>query len=354
MWRIVNHMKSQKRQNNTVRSILPLTNKWPAKLMDLVKRNNGSPHEVHQRIQRVQHNGIGLVIIRAPDEKDLSYLKRHYNFHPLHLDDVMSSIQNPKIDFEENYIFFVLHFPQMDTHNRRIELKEIDFFLTEKDVIVIINAHCENIEQIISKISKNKKLRQEFFEKGTGLLLYHILDKLVDSFFPLLNNLENNIDQIDKDVFTNLSPLRNIVEEVSYLKRNLIFLRSIIKPELVAFQNIGKQNHYLIDKEAIKYFANLTEHLSKLWEKLENAKELADNLSLTVESYLSSRTNETIKILTIFSVILLPLNLLTGVYGMNLNFLPLAEHPWAIFFIAFIMLGLVFGMITYFRLRRWI
>jgi magnesium transporter len=184
------------------------------------------------------------------------------------------------------------------------------------------------------------------------MLLYRILDGLIDSIFPVLEVFEYSLDDIDKTIF-NADP-KNTAMQISFLRRNVIFFQSIIKPELVSFQQIHKNHHDLIDRDLRTYFTNITDHLNKIWDRLEDLIELTNNLSKTFESYLTFKTNEVIKILTIFSVVMMPLTLLASVYGMNLAFLPMSDHPYAIFIIAAFMFSLVVIMFSYFKHKKWV
>lgn len=304
-------------------------------------------------IQTISHKDNQLIILRNPTAEEVAHLKKHYNFHPIHLEDIISTIQRPKIDEEENYIFLVFHFPQFNHKTKKIESKEVDFFLTEQRLVVVIDEEFRLIENIIEKIAINQTVKEEYFKKGSGMLLYLIIDSLVDSIFPIIDKIERGLEIIDKEVFS--ADPKNITEDLFFLRRNVIFLQSLVKPELNSFIEIEEQStHPFIHKELKTYFSNITDHLKKIWDRLEDVRELSDNLSQTFESYISFKTNETIKVLTIFSVVLLPLTLISGIYGMNLSFLPIAEHPQAIFIITFGMIGIVVLMLSFFKSKHWI
>ena len=303
-------------------------------------------------METISHGDVNLLIIRNAEKKDQDYLRSKYNFHPVHLDDLLSLIQRPKLDIEEDYLFFVLQFPEFNNKTNRIESNEIDFFYSEKDIIVVINDPYPQFEAIIEKINKKKSEKERFFAKGTGLLIYQLIDDLVDSIFPLVEQIERGLELIDKQVF--LEQAKNVVERISFLRRNLIFFQTMVKPELAIFRGIEESDHKLITKELKTYFGNITDHFVKLWDRLEDAKELTENLSTTVETYLTLKTNETIKVLTMFSVVMLPLTLISGIYGMNLNMLPFANHPLAFVMIAGIMLAIAYLMLAFFKYKRWI
>ena len=305
-----------------------------------------------RHIRKIQYQKNQLIVLNNPGKKDILYLKKKYNFHPIHLEDVSSTLQRPKIDIEENYIFLVLHFPHFNHETHKIESNELDLFLTKNDVIAVKHHPFLPFDEMVKNLCNKKKERVEFFEKGAGFLLYRLIDNLVDSIFPLLDQIDKGLELIDKEVYTK-SP-KNVVENLSFLRRNVIVFQTFIRPEMNAFLTINEIHHPLMDKELKTYFTNITDHLKKIWDRLEDINELSDNLSSNFESYVSYKTNETIKVLTVFSVILLPLTLLSGIYGMNLANLPLADHPLAIFIIGLFMFSIVTSMLIFFKIKNWI
>lgn len=319
------------------------------------KKNKKSNQKKIRHVQKISRKNVNLVIIRYPTPRTIGYLKKNFDFHPVHLEDVQSSIQRPKIDLEDEYLFFVLHFPEYNSQTRKIESREIDFFLTRSEVVAIVNDEFTPFDKTVKEFSSKRekgKGRKIYFEQGSGYLLYLILDHLVDSIFPFLTQLERVVEDLDKEIFTDQP--RNVVRDISFLRRNVIFFETMIKPELNSFSRLETEEHYLLDENTKIYLSNISDHLKKIWDRLEDVVDLADNLSTTFESYYSFRTNETIKVLTIFSVILMPLTLLSGIYGMNLSFLPLANHPFALPIIGTFMIGMIGVMLAIFKANDWI
>ncbi|MBI2616687.1 magnesium transporter CorA family protein [Candidatus Gottesmanbacteria bacterium] len=304
------------------------------------------------RMKIIPYDQGKLIVIWFPTPKNVSYLKRHYSFHPTHLDDVISLIQRPKIDFDPDYIFFVLHFPEYNEESKKIESKEVDFFLTKNDVIMISNHDFPSFDNLIDTITKKRKNKQTYFSQGPGFLLYRSIDKLVDTIFPLVEQVEKALEVIDTDVFTKKP--RIVAKQISFLRRNVTYFQTIMKPQVNSFMYLLETRHTLVDKELRTYFTNISDHMRKIWDRIEDVNELSDNLSRTFESYLSFKTNETIKVLTIFSATLLPLTFITNIYGMNLYFLPFAQHPDALFLIGSIMFAIAASMLAVFRWRGWI
>lgn len=330
---------------------LPVT-KGLELISQMAKKPNGQTEITSPNMKKIKYENTNLINLVNPQEKNIRYLRKIYNFHPLHLEDIISTVQRPKIDEEDKYIFFVFHFPQINPDDNKLRSIEVDFFLTPNDLITVVDPGFHSMDEIIGRISKNKKEREAYFAGGTGMLLYRILDNLVDSIFPLLDQFEKTLEDIDSDVFS-ANP-KNVTEQLSLLRRNVIFFQSLIRPEMNSFIRIEESKHPFITRELKTYLENITDHLKKIWDRLEDVIELSNNLSQTFESYMTFRTNETIKILTMFSVVLLPLTLLSGIYGMNLSFLPLAQHPDALLYITLSMIGIVFVILAFFKFKGWI
>lgn len=317
------------------------------------KKTNDKPEEQYDSlVEKITSDHTSLLIIFHPEKKTIERLHKNYGIHPIHLDDIISPLQRPKVDYEDNYIYFVVHLPEYDQLKQKIGFVEVDFILTHSDVLVFPPRQFKPLSDIISQLRKDKNLRKHWFNKGAGFLLYNIIDKLVDAIFPVVEELEKEVDEIDRQVFTDQA--KTAIEKISFLRRNAIFFQTLIKPELNYFTVIKDKEHPLLNKEIKIYFTNISDHLTKIWDRLEDVRELIDNLSTTFETYFSFKTNETIKILTIFSVILMPLTLLSSIYGMNLTFLPLADHPFALMILSFFMIGMVISMVFVFKFKRWI
>ncbi len=187
--------------------------------------------------------------------------------------------------------------------------------------------------------------------RSAGYLLYTIVDKLVDYCFPILNKIDQNIEQIEDEIFE--EKVRSTVQEISVVRRDVISFRRIIKPLMPVIGSLERKNRQFLHEDMDEYFGDIADHLSKIWDTLEDYKEVIEGLSDTINSLTNNRTNEIIKVLTIISVILLPLTLITGIYGMNVD-LPVQAHPLAFWFVILCMIGVIIGMLGFFKWRKWI
>lgn len=301
---------------------------------------------------RWKEKNFTWICINYPDEKAMLYLKRHYKFHPLDLDDCLSEVQRPKIDDYENYLFIVLHIPITSGKKSRIEVSELDIFIGQNFIVTV---HEDNpiISKIFSDCKKKKKIREEYLSNGAGYFLYRAIKDLFESCFPLIDDLTKHINELERDVFDEAYS-RDRLQEILLLKKDIINFRRIIMPQRAIIAQLEHKNKKFLPENLDVYFDDVVDKTEKIWNNLENLQELTVSLQETNESIISHNTNNIIKILTLFSVIMLPLTFITGFYGMNLDKLPFAGHSEAVSIVSGIILLVVIIMIGFYRYKKWL
>ncbi len=302
-------------------------------------------------IQTVTHNGITWVNIMHPGEEEKEWLRKTYGFHPLHMDDMLSKIQRPKIDDEDDYAFIVMHFPVYSKLVRITTPSEVDMFVGASFLITAHAGNLKPLNRLFKQCAEEQEVRDQVMGRSTGYLLYSIVDRLVDYCFPILNKIDLNIEQVEDDIFE--EKVRQTVLEISIIRRDIIAFRRIIKPLIPVIGSLERKNRPYLNEDTEDYFGDIADHLSKIWDTLEDYKEVIEGLSDTITSLTNNRINDIIKVLTIISVILLPLTLITGIYGMNIN-LPAEDHPFAFEIVVGCMILVALSMLAFFRWRKWI
>jgi magnesium transporter len=194
-------------------------------------------------------------------------------------------------------------------------------------------------------------MRTDLFANGSGRLLYEILDDLLDYCFPILDKIGHKLDSLEDDVFEGRS--EEVVRDISNVKQEIISYRKIIKPERSTLRLLERHVERFLPEELELYFDDVVDAAERIWDILDNYKEVVEALEDTNESVISHRQNDVLRILTVFSVVLLPLTLITGFFGMNVHF-PGYETAWA-FWVIFVGMVVAFaGMLTFFRYKRWL
>jgi magnesium transporter len=302
-------------------------------------------------IQIITHGKLTWVNIEHPTAADIEYLRERYDFHPLDYEDVLSKIQRPKIDEYEDYLFIVMHFPVFDKSKRVTTPSEVDIFIGAGYLVTIHDGRLKPLLDFFAACEGDEVTRKRYMGKSTGHLLYQVLDRLVDYCFPILDRVVDNIEEIEDQAFS--EDVREMVREISIVRRDLIALRRIIKPQIPVIANLEHRDRDFLHEDLDVYFGDVADAFNRIWDTLEDYKEVVEGLSDTVDTLTSYRINEVMRVLTTISVILLPLSLLSGIYGMNID-LPLDEDPWAWIIILGFMGFIVLGMLGYFRRKHWL
>ncbi len=291
--------------------------------------------------------------IHNPTSEDTSYLAENYPFHKLELDDCLSRIQRPKIDYDEedNYLFLVFHFPVFNKEARVTTVSQVSIFLGKDYLITLHEGNLKPLTKFFVDCDTNEETRQTKMSSSPGYLLYVILDRLVDYCFPLLNKIGSNIDAVEGKVFS--EDAREAVRELSMLRRDVLSFRRMIKPQTEVLEWLEKSELSLIKEDSEVYFGDLVDHNHKMMDTLDEYKEVIEGLNDTNNTLTSFRINQVMRVLTVISVILLPLTLIASVYGMNVD-LPLQKDSIAFPIIIAIMGIIMVGMLFFFRSKRWI
>jgi magnesium transporter len=292
------------------------------------------------------------ISINNPDEKAMKFLHKKYKFHHLDLEDCLSEIERPKIDEYENYLFVVLQIPGNAKRKKYIVNSEIDIFIGQNFVITL---HKDNntVDNLFRDCKKRKKVREEYMGKGSGYLLYMIINDLFESRFPVMDALSRQITQMEGEVFDR-DFSHDYLKDILALKKDIINFRRIIMPQRSIIAQLEHKNKKFLPEKLDVYFDDIVDKIERMWNNLENLKELVASLQETNESIISHNTNNVIKILTLISVVMLPLTFVTGFYGMNVVGLPLAEHSSATFYVSGVILAVAISMIAYFRYKKWL
>lgn len=305
-------------------------------------------------VRAITHAGITWVDIVHPGEAEVEWLRRNYNFHPLHLDDTLSKIQRPKIDDTDDYTFIVMHFPVYSRLVRVTSPSEVDIFIGRDYVITAHQGNLKPLIRFFNQCAEDAAQREKIMGRSVGYLLYQIVDKLVDYCFPILNKIDSNIERIEDEIFE--EKVRQTVFEISIVRRDIISFRRTIKPLMPVVGSLERKHRPLLEEEedVEEYFGDIHDHLNKIWDTLEDYKEVIEGLSDTIGSLTNNRINEIIKALTVIAGIVLPLMLILGIYSVAVQSLPFVDPTTGVGIIMGGMALVIAGMLAYFKWRKWI
>src|SRR5436189_926042 len=279
------------------------------------------PQEREPNVQTVSTEGFRWINIERPTPLECAWLEEHFDFHALDLEDVLSRNQRPKIDEYEDYLFIVLHFPVFDRSVGRLGTGELDLFVGPDFLITIPNQPLQPVEYLFERCRSKEELREQLFSKGPGFLLYRVVDDSFDYCFPMLRKIGNKLDALEEEIFSGRS--EEVVRDIFNVKQEIINFRKIVRPQRPVLRDLERtKQRFLAAREGEDleiYFDDIVDAHERIWDMLENDKEVVEGLEETNESVISHRVNDILRVLTVISVVLLPLTLLASVFGMNVR-----------------------------------
>jgi magnesium transporter len=305
---------------------------------------------VNDCLPHLDRTGITWVNVEGVHNVDIiRHLGEHYALHPLVLEDIVNTIQRPKIEDYDNYLFIVL---------RMLKPTGTGEFTSEQLSIILASDHIFTFQEGIQgdvfdgvrdRIRNGKgKIRG----MGADYLAYALIDAIVDSYFSVLEDLGERIIDLEEELTT--SPERKTLHIINEIKKEIIFLRKAVWPlrEAVSFLERG-DSHLLRDATRV-YFRDIYDHTVQVIDTVETYRDLLSGMFDLYLSSISNRTNEIMKFLTVIGTIFMPLTFLVGVYGMNFKHFPELEWHNGYFILWGFMLSLAAAMIIYFRRKRWL
>ncbi len=302
-------------------------------------------------MQSIEYGGTRWVDVRQATGDQIEEVCAEFELHPLVVEDIKSRIQRPKIDVYDDYLFIVLKFPIHDKETRVNEASEIDLIVGDDLFMTFHDGELRPLVTMIDSIFGSDEISIELLRATPGHLLYEVVDRLVDYLVPIVPRLEERVAAIEEMIFG--SQALETVQEISVIQRDLISLRRILRPQLTILNRLEIASFPFIDEDIDEYWGDISDHLGRTLDSIEELSEILAALSDTHDKLVSQRMNDVIKTLTIFSVVMLPLTLVTGFFGMNVP-LPEAARWYTTVLIIFGMLGLSLGMVEYFRRKRWL
>jgi len=299
----------------------------------------------------IEEAGLRWIHIESPRTADRDWLEDNFDFHPLDMEDVYSRNQRPKLDQYADYVFIVLHFPLFDKDSGRILTAELDLFLGPDYLITLPNIPLPPLSAMFERYREKADLREEVFSKGSGYLLYKIVDTGVDASFPMLRKTGLKLERLEDDIFEGRSS--EIVRDLSEAKQEIINFRKIVRPQRAVLRDLERTKQRYLQDELEIYFDDISDAAERIWDTLENYKEVIEGLESTNESVLSHRLNDSFRVLTAASVVLLPLTLIASIFGMNVDFPGVGESV-TFFVILGLMALLLLALVVLFRRRGWL
>ena len=318
--------------------------------------------------KELSRDEIGLILsdnenllwldVEAPTAEEMAILAEEFALHPLALEDVTHQGQRPKIDTYDDFYFLVCYDIDYDETSDQIDEHELHIFIGKNYLLTIHYEPIEEIDQVASRFLRNTAA----IERGIGILLYSLLDTIVDHYFPVIDRIGDRIEELEAGVFVDNGGVpQQAMQSIQLLKRELITMRRVIAPERDAMAVLARRELPIVSEAAGVYFQDLYEHVLRVTDALDVYREL---LGGVLDSYLSINSNNlalaannlnaVMKTLTSYSIILMSMTLVAGIYGMNFDFMP--ELGWPLGYPAALlaMVAIFVVLRMYFTRRGWL
>jgi magnesium transporter len=308
--------------------------------------------EEQLNVESLTWGNLTWVNIESPTERETEYLAHNYPFHPLDLDDCTSRIQRPKIDEYKDYLFLVLLFPVFNKEARVTTPSQVSVFIGENYIITLHKGDLKPLVKLFRECQIDEESLQENFSQGSGYLVYRIIDRLIDYCLPILNKIASNIEDVEDEIFS--SVVRGTVREISTLRRDVISFRRTIWPMRAVIGSLEPKVRRLTKIDLAVYFGDMVDHVDKIWDGLDECKEIIEGLNDTYDSLSSDRTNEVMRMLTIIATILLPITVVASIFGMNIPLGPFRDSNLSVLYVVLICIAIISIMLYFFRRQRWI
>jgi magnesium transporter len=303
-------------------------------------------------LKSVTWGDLTWINIERPTEREIAYLAENYPFHHLDLDDCLSRIQRPKIDEYQEYLFVVLHLPVFNKEARVTTPSQVSVFIGEKYLITLHKGELKPLVKLFRECQIDEDARREHFSQGSGYLLYQVIDRLVDYCLPILSKIGGNIDKVEEDIFSTTMP--RAIREIAILRRDVVSFRRIIWPMRAVIASLEPKIRHFAGMDLVVYFGDMVDHVDKIWDGLDEYKEIIEGLNDTHDSLATNRTNEVVRMLTVIATVLLPITVVASIFGMNIRLGFFEVSAYSVLYIFLIMLVIVGGMLYFFHRQRWI
>jgi len=297
---------------------------------------------------------LWIDIYNSTEAESQRLLNDVFGFHALAIEDSFkflkdSAIHHPKIDDFESYLFIVFNGLKDVSNSFKYQMFPLSCFLGRNFLVTIHNEGDENT------ITKNftSILNERTFRKGPDFILNIILDNIVDRYYPILDNIEIEIDDVEEELFEG-TPGNATLQKILNLKKELIRLRRISSYQKEVLFKLTRGDSDLISNEESIYYRNVYDHLVRVADTTESYRDYVTGMLDSYLSIVNNKMNEVMKFLTIIATIILPLSFVTGIFGMNFDFIPFLHDSAGFWFSMILMAAIAIGMLLWFRQKKWI
>ncbi|NJN15191.1 MAG: magnesium/cobalt transporter CorA [Oscillochloris sp.] len=291
--------------------------------------------------------------LEAPDADETALLHEEFGFHPLAIEDAVRDHERPKVDSYDGYYLIVFYAAAYhnaaaaDDTTPVIDLRQVNLFVGKN---FLVSIHRQPIDQLSRTIARWYTPHSPLGSSVSGIL-HGLLDAIVDDYFSLMDRIADRIEDLEDSIFKRFSD--GAIEEIFGLKKHLLMLRRVAAPQRDVLNVLLRQDTAIFAPGDLIYMQDVYDHLVRVTETIDTYRDL---LSSALDSYLSlqgNQLNQLVKVLTLWSIILMSTALIAGIYGMNFAVMPELQQPWGYPFALGLMVAVAVGLALFFRSRKW-
>lgn len=283
------------------------------------------------------------------DPTMIASIGKHFKFHPLVLEDILSTGQRSKLDIYQDQVFIVLRLLLYNETNKTLRDEQVSLVFGPNYLVSFAEGN-EDIFQPIKERLRQKSHRIR--SQGSDYLAYTLLDMIVDYYFIVLEKVDINLDLLEEELMT--LPKPDTLMKIQYAKRDMVILRKAVWPTRDVMNRFLRLENSLVSPTTQLYLHDVYDHIVQIIDIIEGFRDVVSGMIDIYLSNINIRTNDIMKVLTIMSTIFVPLTFISSLYGMNFDNMPELHYPWAYPLILIVMASVACGMLLFFRRRNWI
>jgi magnesium transporter len=278
-----------------------------------------------------------------PTQDESSLLETYFHFHHLAIEDCIFSLNSPKLDYYNDYNYFILN--ALDEFT--LDPIEVSLFVGSNYIVSYHNAELKEIEEAWERV----KITEKNFCKGPAYIAHQILDNIVDYYFPAINKIEDRLNKIE--IHGMKKPVHKLMDEVFEIRSDLLKLRKVVNSMRDLLYRILNSERLEDFNEHRLYFSDIHDHLIKLSDMIASNREMTSDMRDNYLSINSSRMNKHMMVLTVMTSIFIPLTFIVGVYGMNFKYMPELDFKYGYFIVWLFMIIIAIEMFLWFKRKGW-
>lgn len=295
-----------------------------------------------------QENTFLWVDLLKPTDDESFVLTHDFKFHPLSIEDVLSEKARSKLDIYGEYLFVVFQLVDYVGREEGLKIGEVDLFLSRNSLVTVHYDEHRIFDYLYHRAERDERL----LARGADFLFHAVIDSIVDNYNKTLDILEYEVDEIEEAILG--EPDKETVKSIFTLRRDIVHLKRLVLPQLELVHRLSKETFKPITGKAAVYFSDVYDHLVRISDLTDFHREILNSSLEVYFSSISTKTNEIIKILTIFTVLFIPPTFLVGLWGMNFEHMPELAYRYGYYGALSVMFLVVVGLVLFFRIRKWI